>query len=310
MHRHHSRWLFPLAAFLFFTLAGIPPSPAQDWRGVGRIQGVLTDTDGKPIVAATVKAENPDRGGGTTVKTDKKGRWVLGGIAEGAWNLDFEAEGYQPKKITVHLPSEQARIPSVDISLEKAGPPPELKEAAERADAAYKAGRYDEARAEYQKLLSMRPDLANTINQQIGFSYVREKKYDEAVAYLEKVLASDPQNQQIRAIAAQAALEGKMMDKAKELLAGLDDSKITSPDVFFNMGVSFLNAGDVPSAIDYFSKAIKLDPAYVDGYYRRALGYLGQGKNAEAKADFQKVIELQPEGQMAEMSKKALSQIQ
>jgi tetratricopeptide (TPR) repeat protein len=309
MQRHHSRWLFPLAGFLLLTLAVVPYAPAQDWRGVGRIQGVLTDTDGKPIQGATVKAENPERGGGTTLTTDKKGRWVLGGIAEGTWNLDFEAEGYQTKKITVHLPSEDARIPSVNISLEKAGPPPELQQAAEKAEAAYKAGHYDEARAEYEKLLALRPDLADTINQHIGFSYIQEKKYDKAVEYLEKVLAADPQNQQIRAIAAQAALEGKMMDKAKELLAGLDDSKITSPDVFFNMGVSFLNDSDVPEAIEYFSKTIKLDPTYVDAYYRRALGYLGQGKNAEAKADFQKVIELQPEGQMAEMSKKALSEL-
>jgi tetratricopeptide (TPR) repeat protein len=310
MRRQRCRWLFPLAGFLFLTLAVIASAPAQDWRGVGRIQGVLTDTDGKPLAGATVKAENPERGGGTTVTTDKKGRWVLGGIAEGAWNFDFEADGYQTKKITVHLPSEQSRIPSVNISLEKAGPPPELKEAADKADAAYKAGRYDEAVAEYEKLLALRPDLADTVNQHIGFAYIQEKNYDKAVEYLEKVLASDPQNQQIRAIAAQAALEGKMMDKAKELLAGLDDSKITSPDVFFNMGVSFLNAGDVPTAIDYFGKAIKLDPTYVDAYYRRALGYLGQGKSAEAKADFEKVIELQPEGQMAEMSKKALTQLQ
>jgi tetratricopeptide (TPR) repeat protein len=87
---------------------------------------------------------------------------------------------------------------------------------------------------------------------------------------------------QIRAIAAQAALEGGMMDRARELLAGLDESKITNPDVFFNMGVSFLNAGQTDLAIEYFGKAIKVDPSYVDAYYRRALGYLGQGKTAEA----------------------------
>ena len=52
-----------------------------------------------------------------------------------------------------------------------------------------------------------------------------------------------------------------------------------------------------------------MDPSHVDAYYRRALGYLGQGKTAEAKADFQKVVELQPDGEMATMAKKALEQI-
>jgi Tfp pilus assembly protein PilF len=75
------------------------------------------------------------------------------------------------------------------------------------------------------------------------------------------------------------------------------------------MGVNFLNLGDTPTAIDYFTKTIGADAKYVDAYYRRALGYLGQGKTAEARADFQKVVELQPEGDMATMSRKALEQI-
>jgi TolA-binding protein len=49
---------------------------------------------------------------------------------------------------------------------------------------------------------------------------------------------------------------------------------------------------------------------HVDAYYRRALASLGLGQTAEAKADLQKVIELQPEGEMATMAKKALGQLQ
>lgn len=308
--RPHSQTLSLFAAGFFAVFATAPSVLAQDWKGVGRIQGALTDEGGKPLVDATVKADCPERGGGTTLKTDKKGRWVLAGVAACSWNFDFVAEGYETKTVTVRLPGESARIPSVDMSLKRSGPPPELKAAAEKADAAYKAGRFDDARAEYEKLLALRPDLAAMINQQIGFSYIQEKRYDKALEYLEKVLAADPTNAPIRAIAAQAALEGKMLDRAKELLAGLDDTKITNPDVFFNMGVNFLNAGQVPLAIEYFSKAIRVDPSYVDGYYRRALGYLGQGQNAEARADFQKVIELAPEDAPTLVTKAKYSAIQ
>jgi tetratricopeptide (TPR) repeat protein len=145
--------------------------------------------------------------------------------------------------------------------------------------------------------------------QQIGFSYVQEKQYDKALEYLDKVLAVEPGSNQIRAIAAQAALEGKMVDRARQYLAGLDETKITNPDVFYNVGVNFLNAGETADAIAYFGKTIALDPKHVDAYYRRGLAYLGQGKNEEAKADFQKVLELQPEGDMANMAKKALGVI-
>jgi len=302
--------------FGFLVLGGValvasaPPAPAQDWKGNGRFEGTVVDEEGgKPIEGVQVKAECPDRGGGTTVKSDKKGRWVVGGVVACNWNLDFIAEGYETKKVSVNLPGELARIQPSKVSLKKSGPPPELRAAAQTADEAYKTGRFADARAAYEKVLAARPDLALMCYQQIGFSYVQEKQYDKALEYLDKVLAAEPGSNQIRAIAAQAALEGKMVARARQYLAALDETKITNPDLFYNMGVNFLNAGETADAIEYFGKTIKLDPSHVDAYYRRGLAYLGQGKNDEAKADFQKVIELQPEGDMANMSKKALGVI-
>jgi tetratricopeptide (TPR) repeat protein len=283
--------------------------PAQDWRGNGRFEGLVTDESGKPLVDVTIKADCPERGGGTTLKSDKKGRWVLGGVVACSWNLDLSADGYETKKISVDLPGEAARLKPVSVSLKKSGPSPELKAAAEKADAAYKAGRFEEARAEYEKVLAAKPELGPMVNQQIGFSYIQEKQYEKAVEYLDKVLAVDPANAQVRAIAAQAALEGRMVDRSRQLLALLDETKITNPDVFFNMGVNFLNAGETADAVGYFGKALKVDPAYVDAYYRRALGNLQLGKTAESRADFQKVVELQPDGEMASMSRKALEQL-
>lgn len=292
-------------------LAIASPARAQDWRGVGRIEGVIVDEAGQPIPDATLKANCAERGGGTTVKSDKKGRFVLGAIVACNWAFDITAPGYEPKQIAIRLPGESARLAPVKVPLKKAaaGASPELQAAAAKADAAYKEGRFADARAEYETLLALRPDLAPIVYQQIGFSYVQEKQYDKALAALEKVLATDPTNAQIRAIAAQAALEGRMVDKARSLLAGLDETQIQSPDVFFNMGINFFNAGEVKDAIAYLTKTVAKDATYVDAYYRRALAYLGQGQMAEAKADFQKVVELQPDGEMATMSKKALEQL-
>ena len=85
---------------------------AQDWRGAGRVEGVIQDESGQPIADATVKAECPKRGG-TTLKSDKKGRFVLGGVVNCNWAFDIEAAGYEPKKISINLPSESARLQPV-----------------------------------------------------------------------------------------------------------------------------------------------------------------------------------------------------
>ncbi len=301
-----------LVLFMALFMALTASAAAQDWRGRGRIQGSVIDENGQPIAGATLDARNPERGGGTTIKTDKKGRWVLGGIAPGSWQIDVAAEGYETKKISVNLPGEEARLAPFEVPLVKAaprGPAPELVAAATAADAAYKAGRYAEARAEYERLLPQRPDLAPLLHQQIGFTYLQEKQPAQAVSHLDKVLELEPQNQRIRAIAAQAALEAGLVDKGRELLASLDASSVEHADILFNLGVNFLNAGQSQDAIAWFGKTIAKDPAYVDAYYRRALASLGQGRTAEARADFQKVVELQPEGDMASMSRKALAEI-
>jgi tetratricopeptide (TPR) repeat protein len=310
MRLHHpAATLLTLGALV--SLAGPAALRGQDWKGAGRLEGVVVDEAGQPIQGATLEARCAARGGGTTLKTDKKGRWVLGGIVACNWAFDISAAGYETRQISIPLPGESVRLQPFRVPLTKAAPgvAPELQAAAAKADAAYKEGRFAEARAEYEKLIELRPDLAPTAYQQIGFSYVQQKQYDKAVEALEKVLAADPANAQIRAIAAQAALEGRMVDKARSLLSGLDEAQIQSPDVFFNMGINFFNAGEIPDAIAYFGKTLVRDQAYVDAYYRRALAYLGQGQMAEAKGDFQKVVALQPDGEMATMSRKALEQL-
>ena len=140
----------------------------------------------------------------------------------------------------------------MEIRLEKSGPapvPPEVLETVKKADEAYKAGRFAEAQAEYEKLLALRPDLATTIHQQMGFSLIQQKKYPEALEHLQKVLDADPANAPIRVIAAQAALSGGLIDRGLALLKALDESAIKTPDVFFNVGVALINANRPEDAI-------------------------------------------------------------
>ncbi len=300
---------FRKTALFVASLALSVPAAAQDWKGMARIYGTLTDPDGKPIAGATINAELPGRGG-TTVKTDKKGQWALGGITTGTWSLDFEAPGFVAKKISVPVTSEITRGAPMAVKLEKpAGPPPELLAAVNRGDEAYKAGRYAEARTEYEKVLAMRPELGATLHELIARCYSQESNYAKAVEHLENVLTADPTNVNVRIVTAQEALRGGMLDKGMELLRGVDESQIKSADIFFNIAAILLNQQKPEDAIAYLTKAIAVDPAMTDAYFQRALAYLQLQKNAESKADFRKVIELAPQGPQADTARKALEQL-
>jgi len=301
------RHFFALVVILAVAL----PLAAQDWKGRGRLVGKVTDLEGTPLEGVEVRLDNPDRGGGTTVTTDEDGKWGLGGIVAGTWNIDFTFEGYLPKAISVMLPSESTRLPRIATELEVAGPKGatlETVQALDGAEAAFKEGRYAEARTEFQELLPELPDYAVTIHQRIGLCYIGEKEYEKALDELDMVLAAEPENHQIRAIAAQAALEGQLLDRGREYLNALENAQIGNADTLFNIGVNFLNAGQVEDSIAWFGRTLEVDPEHVDACYRRALGYLGQGKIDEARADFEKVVELQPDGVMAENARKALQQ--
>jgi tetratricopeptide (TPR) repeat protein len=144
---------------------------------------------------------------------------------------------------------------------------------------------------------------------QIARCYSQEGNYEKELEHLDYVLAVEPENENIRLIAAQEAIRGGMMEKAEELLAGLDSQNVQDPALFFNIAVLYLNQGDQAAAIPYLTRSIEVDPAFVDGYYQRALAYYAQQKLDEARADCQKVIELAGDSEQAATAQALLDAI-
>jgi tetratricopeptide (TPR) repeat protein len=266
-----------------------------------------------------VKLNLPSRGGGTTVKTDKKGKWALAGVAAGDWEVDVEAAGYAPQQGKFNLPVESARLKPLEIKMQKAGPPPPdpaLMSAVQKGDEAYKAGKYAEARAEYEKVLALKPELASTLHELIARCYSQEGNFAKAVEHLEKQIAAQPDNVNARIVAASEALRGNMLDKGLELLKGIPDGAIKDPEIYYNIAAILRNQPDAATnaasgtlAAEYLTKVIALDPRHVDAYMQRGLTYLGLQKLPQAKADFQKVIELAPGTPNADIAQKALASL-
>lgn len=287
------------------------PVAAQDWKGQGRIEGRVLDPDDKPIVGAILKLELVGRGK-TETKTDKNGRWALAGIAAGRWNIDISAPGFKTSQTYLNLPSESSRPTPGVVKLEKdvpTGPAPEVLAAVKAGDDAFQAGRYAEARAEYEKLLALRPDLANTLHLQIARCYDQEQNFPKELEHLNAAVALDPTNNNLKFLAAQVAIKAGQIDNGLAMLKGVDDSGVTDPNVFFNIAVILLNQQRTDDAVVYLTKAITADPNFADGYFQRGLAYMGAQKYPEARADLEKFIAIAPGDSRAEMAKKALEQL-
>jgi tetratricopeptide (TPR) repeat protein len=286
---------------------------AQDWRGKARVDGRVLNDKGEGIPGAKLTLRRYGAGP-EAVTTDKKGRWAYLGLANGGWDIDVEASGYLPYKTTVQL-SEITRIPPMDIKLQaapKAEPAPAggvPKNAApdvipilEHGNQLLQQKDYPGARAEYEKALAMLPAGSSTapVLRAIAQTYYGEKKLPEAIAAQQKAIELDPTNTNELLVLANLQVENKNLNEAKATLAKLPPEAIKDPGLFINMGISLLNQKKTEDAWTYFDQAVKLAPADADGYYYRGLAaYQQKNKKAEARADFQKYLELSPTGENA-----------
>lgn len=144
---------------------------------------------------------------------------------------------------------------------------------------------FDAALDAYKKVLAINPNESAIYNQ-MGNIYGAEKKIPEATDALNKAAQLDP------AMAAKA---------------------------YYNMGANLVNAGNSDQAVEFFQKAIAADPNYADAHYQLGICLMGKASidNKTGKitpppgtADqFQKYLELKPDGPYAQASKDMLASL-
>lgn len=298
--------IIPRTAFVVLALLlSASLAAAQGWRGMGRVAGKVTDEQGKPLENVLVKLDLPGAGG-TEVKTNEKGEWAVGGIARGDWQIDFELAGYEIKRITVSI-AELTRVPPVEITL-KQDVNEVVRVAMVQAGDFMNQKKYAEARAIYEGLLAKYPD-AYRVEPYLARTYYAEKKYDEAIKYLKIAVEKDPADQENKLRLGNILMEQGRVDEGRQVLSSVDDTAVKDPAIYVNVGISLLNQNKADEALPYFEKAITRFPSQGEAYYYRALVRLQKGDTEGTKADLKKFLELSPDAPEAPAARKALEQL-
>ena len=310
-----------VAAFLVLVMS--IPAAAQV-RGKGRLQGTVVDAaPSKPIADATVTIAPSD--GATqpiVVKTNAKGKWSALGLTNGGWNVDIEAKGYQVSRGTVAVSEFQmappittklnavvveAEVPATEIK-EVGGVPQEVVDAVNLGQELMAAEKYKEAVVEFEKALPALPDNMQ-LKQVAAQAYYKSGDLKNAIVQLEAVSAADASNTGVALLLTNLYLENGQLDEGKARLATMPPDAITDPTVYMNIGILFLNKGNPAEALTYFSKGVDLDLTRPESFYYRGLANLQLKKMMEAKADFQKVLELAPESTEGRDAKQLIDSI-
>ena len=333
--------------FMLVVLIAATTVYGQAYRGTGRLQGVVTDTSGKPLQGAKVTLFSTKANGGPApLTTDKNGKWAALGLISGTWNVDVEMQGYKPEKGSVQI-SESQRIPPVKTQLEKAeaeviaeaevpmpktGVPQEAVDAVNAAQAmldeaegrvllteemtdARKKQLYVDATKKFETALTVLPDDAENaktrlqIQQVLAQTYYKAGELAKAVDMLKKVAAANPDNVGVQMLLANLLLENGMLEEGKAVLEKLPAGTMTDPTAIINVGILFLNKAQLKDAWTWFDKAVNLDPKRGESYYYRGLSLVQQQKMKEARADFERVIELAPGSTEAKDAQDLLKQM-
>lgn len=267
--------------------------PAQDYKGKGRLGGIVTDEAGQPLEGVTVKLFSPAANGGLSVTTDKSGRWLAAWIRSGAWNVDFAKVGYAPKKISVSV-SESKKNPDVELALAKIegiALTDDVMGLLAKGNDLFDKSDFAGALAAYQEIIANYPD-AYPIYMNIGNCHFAEERYDLAEENYLKVLAKDPQKAD--AIIAVGNCYANRGDSAKamEWYGKVEFEKIDDPVVLYNLGTNYYNNAKFEDALKFYQKAAEKQKDSTDALYQLGLTYLNLQKNAEAIAAFESYLKI------------------
>ena len=198
----------------------------------------------------------------------------------------------------------------------------ELNDAFNVGMTAKQAGDFDAATTAFQKAADLDPEQ-HVIWAQLADVQVAaadKKAGDERTKLLEdasvsygKAIAIAPDNASYYNNRGLAMIKaGKTAEGKAELAKAAEMDPVNGGKYYYNLGAVMINSGDTEGAIEAFKNATAKDPNYAAAYYQMGTALVGQAQTKEDGSvvpvegtveAFQKYLELEPTGPMAESAK-------
>ncbi|HVH86381.1 MAG TPA: tetratricopeptide repeat protein [Terriglobales bacterium] len=195
------------------------------------------------------------------------------------------------------------------------------------AQADMQAKNYDQAVQVMQQAEQADNGQHHQVYGVLGAAYLNDKKYPEAIDALNKAVQLASTQAQTTPTAkptlatyydnlGQAyAKAGKIPEAVDAYNKEVEQDPTHASQAYYNEGAVLTNSGKVDDANAAFTKSIQADPNHADSYYQRAINSLQKAtvdKSGKMVAppgtadDFNKYLELQPNGPYAEGAKQML----
>jgi tetratricopeptide (TPR) repeat protein len=165
-----------------------------------------------------------------------------------------------------------------------------------RAETYEKEKDYEHAAADFARLAELRPKM-HAAARKAAFYQFKLKKYDDALKNCQRILATQPDDESIKA---QLVMNLARSGKYEEAIAAgkkIDGELVPSylvPDFLGSLAFAYTNAGDAQKAAGLYSKALKADPTNETNLAERAEAFMKAKDYKHAAADYIALTKLAP----------------
>ena len=272
----------------------------------GRLQVEATDEAGEALAEVKVTVTVAATHRVYTLMTDPRGRGVFQGIPSGEVIVRFEREDFQIYETNAliqagTMPQVRAELPRLRRVARESEEERAAREAVvlyNRAVESYEAEDPEGASAALDGALELDPKLAPAHVLRARIAGDRGDHAAAADAYLRAwELEGSPS---ILPQLIQALDRAGRADEAAELSQRLDrGTSTTSPRELYDLAIVRINQGDEAEAGEILDRLLAAAPDFSPAVYQRGLIRLQSGDLDRARGDFERYLELAPEGEFA-----------
>jgi len=320
--------MFKKIAFAIFFVFFVLVLTSQPQVSSRRVKLIVVDTENQPMEKVKITLTSPDRGDfRKEFHTNKKGEsgFMLPMEIKNA-NFLLEKEGYQKFQQTVDLRT--MRISQAALKYEgtftmyrsdQLSPQQEVqnKEAYDEALPLFTSGieffqaeKFSEAAEQFEKALVVKPDFFEAL-ENLAVSYFRAEQHEKAIEAAKRGLEVKPDySQLLKMISVSYSALGDEASASEylEKMKSLPDAQF-SPGELFNMAVTAANQGKDQEAKAYFERSVELKPDFALGHFQLGMCYFRLQDFDGARKELGKYLELDPDGEQAQVAKSILEHI-
>jgi len=157
----------------------------------------------------------------------------------------------------------------------------------------YRKGRFTEAIALLQNANKLQPNLAGYYF--LGLSMYGKGDLESALSQFRQILDRNPAFHQARLLTGMILLQQKRVDDSILELSKLLETDYQNAQLHSLLGSAYMVKGLYEEGIKELDIATKIDPKRVEAYMKKGMFFLSQGNNAEVEVDFSTALRIAPE---------------